>query len=410
MRLAVVVQRYGPEVLGGAETHAALMARLRARHHSVEVLTTTAHDYQTWRNHYPEGVTEIDGVRVRRFTVTQGRKPSWHAVHRALLDGLDASRFSNLDPSVRAAFAARVRAWPEALQEEFIRGQGPIAPGLIQYLQRATFDRVLFVTYLYPTSYDGLAVVPPSRARIVPTLHDEPPAYLPAFGRRLRRAVLLCSTQAEITLVSRLYPQNPPEARLLGYGIVLPSFDGERDPRVPAEPFLLFAGRVDAHKGIPELLAWYAALREVIPRAPRLVLIGERAMPLPRQSGVEARGVVGEEEKIALMRHALALVHPSPFESLGIVLLEAMACATPIVVHGASEVMVEHCRRGRSGVWVRDGAEFVAAVARLVRDRDLCASLGRNGRDYVEREYSLKAYEARLLAAFPPGDGAAGEA
>src|SRR5262249_50897539 len=159
-----------PEVLGGAETHAALMARLLARHHSVEVLTTTAHDYQTWRNHYPEGATEIDGVRVRRFRVTQGRKPSWHAVHRVLLDGLDSSRFSNLDPGVRAAFAARVRAWPDALQEEFIRGQGPIAPGLIDYLQAATFDRVLFVTYLYPTSYDGLAVVPPSRARIVPTL------------------------------------------------------------------------------------------------------------------------------------------------------------------------------------------------------------------------------------------------
>jgi len=400
MRLAVVVQRYGREVLGGAETHAALMATLLARHHRVEVLTTTALDYQSWRNHYPEGTTGVDGVRVQRFPVTRGRDPSWHAVHRLLLGGLDASRFSSLDPAVRREFARRVRAWPDALQEEFIRGQGPIAPGLTRHLRENAFDRVLFVTYLYPTSYDGLAVVPPERARIVPTLHDEPPAYLPVFGRRLARATLLCSTEAEIALVSRLYPERPPTARLLGYGIELQS-DVACGVDAPLGDYLLFAGRVDAHKGVPELLEWYRALREVEPRAPRLVLIGEVAMRLGSQRGVELRGFVSEEEKHALMRGALALVHPSPFESLGIVLLEAMASGTPIVVHADSPVMVEHCRRSGGGVWVRDAAEFIAAT-RMLRDRPgLRDRLGRAGRAYVEESYSLKAYEARLLREFP---------
>jgi glycosyltransferase involved in cell wall biosynthesis len=402
MRLALVVQRYGKDVLGGAETHAALMAGLLARHHAVEVLTTTAHEYQTWRNHYAPGLTEVDGVPVRRFPVTQGRLPSWHAVHRVLLDGLDSSRFSSLDPAVRAAFAARVRGWPDALQEEFIRGQGPVAPELTEHLRRTPFDRVLFVTYLYPTSYDGLAVVPAGRARIVPTLHDEPPAYLPVFGRRLRRAVLLCSTEAEIALVSRLYPCDPPPARLLGYGIALPGLEEARPTTTMAhDPYLLFAGRVDAHKGVPELLAWYRALRETVAAPPRLVLIGELSMPLGRERGVEARGVVSDDEKTALMRDALALVHPSPFESLGIVLLEAMACGTPIIVNADADVMVEHCRRGGGGVWVRDAAEFIAAVSRLGRDPELRHRLGRSGRTYVEREYSLTAYEARLLEEFP---------
>src|SRR5215468_300911 len=103
MRLAVVVQRYGRDVLGGAETHAALMARLLARHHAVEVLTTTAREYQAWSNHYPAGVSEIDGVTVRRFHVTRGREPAWHAIHRLLLGGLDAGRFPRLEPEVRRA-------------------------------------------------------------------------------------------------------------------------------------------------------------------------------------------------------------------------------------------------------------------------------------------------------------------
>src|SRR5262249_44729548 len=157
----------------------------------------------------------------------------------------------------------------------------------------------------------------------------------------------LCSTRSEIALVARLYPERPPTARLLGYGISLPRNGHVRAPeRSGGEAYLLFAGRVDAHKGVPQLLAWYRALREAGPRAPRLVLIGEVAMPVAAERGVEVRGFVSEEEKLALMQGALALVHPSPFESLGIVLLEAMASATPILVHGDSPVMVEHCRRG----------------------------------------------------------------
>jgi glycosyltransferase involved in cell wall biosynthesis len=113
-------------------------------------------------------------------------------------------------------------------------------------------------------------------------------------------------------------------------------------------------------------------------------------------------GFVDEAEKDRLMREALALVHLSPYESLGIVLLEAMARETPILVNGASEVMVEHCRRG-GGVWVRDAAGFVAAVRRLLADPELVRRLGRAGRVYVEEEYGLPAYERRLLEVFPAG-------
>jgi glycosyltransferase involved in cell wall biosynthesis len=405
MRLAVVVQRYGSEVLGGAETHAALMARILARRHAVEVLTSTAREYQTWKSYYPPGPCVVDGVAVRRFPVVQGRRPAFAQLYDMLYGGLDSSRFARSDPAVRLAHAARVRTWPDALQEEFIHAQGPLCPELLGYLRDTPFHRVLFVTYLYPPTFDGLAAVPPGRARVVPTLHDEPPAYLPVFGRRLRRAELLCSTHAEVTLTARLYPDVPQRARVIGYGIPLPAAYGAGG-RPSAEPFLLYAGRVDVHKGIPELLGWYRALRETLPRPPRLVLIGERAMPLGAARGVEARGVVSEEEKLELMRSALALVHPSPFESLGIVLLEAMACATPIVVHASSEVMVEHCRRGGGGLWVRDAADFVAAVSRLASSPELRARLGAHGRAYVEGEYSLDTYATRLFKEFPPdGDG-----
>lgn len=400
MRVAVVVQRYGAGILGGAETYAAVLAGLLSRFHDVEVLTTTAREYVTWRNELPAGVSSENGVRVRRFPVERGREPAWGVLNRLLHDGFDSSEFALLPAEVRDAHARRLRAWPDALQEAFIRGQGPHAPALHRHLRTTPYDRVVFVTYLYPTTYDGLAEVPGERALVVPTLHDEPPAYLPVFGRRLAKARLLGLTDTEIGILARLHPGRSLTAERLGYGIELPP-DGRRRTG-STDAFLLYAGRIDVQKGVVQLLRWYRALRAAMPRAPRLVLIGQVAMPVSSQDGVEVRGFVDDAEKLRLMREALALVHLSPYESLGIVLLEAMAVRTPVLVHADSEVMVEHCRRSGAGLWLRDALELTAAVRRLQEDTELRLVLGERGRAYVEREFSMAAFEARLRKIVPP--------
>ena len=69
MKLAIVVQRYGLTVNGGAELHARYIAERLARHAEVEVLTTCATDYVTWRNELPDGVDRVNNIPVRRFKV-----------------------------------------------------------------------------------------------------------------------------------------------------------------------------------------------------------------------------------------------------------------------------------------------------------------------------------------------------
>jgi hypothetical protein len=73
MKLALVVQRYGLDIAGGAEYHCRLVAEHLARHASVSVLTTCASDYVTWANDYPEGEEVLNGVPVRRFAVERPR-------------------------------------------------------------------------------------------------------------------------------------------------------------------------------------------------------------------------------------------------------------------------------------------------------------------------------------------------
>src|SRR5206468_9220588 len=75
MKLAVVVQRYGADINGGAELHARYIAERLARHASVEVVTTCARDYVTWKNELPVGVEAVNGISVRRFPVSHERHP-----------------------------------------------------------------------------------------------------------------------------------------------------------------------------------------------------------------------------------------------------------------------------------------------------------------------------------------------
>src|SRR5262245_39781952 len=74
MKLAVVVQRYGEEINGGAELHARYIAEHLARHADVRVLTTCARDYITWRNEFPAGEELVNGIRVERFPVARERQ------------------------------------------------------------------------------------------------------------------------------------------------------------------------------------------------------------------------------------------------------------------------------------------------------------------------------------------------
>ena len=66
---------------------------------------------------------------------------------------------------------------------------------------------------------------------------------------------------------------------------------------------------------------------------------------------------------------------------------EGLAVGTPILVNGRSEVLVEHCVRSNGGLYYADKDEFIECMKLLFSDARLRAALGRNGRDYVRKNY-----------------------
>jgi glycosyltransferase involved in cell wall biosynthesis len=101
------------------------------------------------------------------------------------------------------------------------------------------------------------------------------------------------------------------------------------------------------------------------------------------------------------MREADVFVLPSLEDSFGLVVLEAMATALPVVVTdhvGASEVIDS----GVTGVVVPAGdeAEMKSAIRRLADDPELRVRVGRAARDRVVTDRSWASYGTNALAAF----------
>jgi len=115
--------------------------------------------------------------------------------------------------------------------------------------------------------------------------------------------------------------------------------------------------------------------------------MGVKLMSLPEEPSIRFAGLLSDRERAQALEAATVVVCPSPYESLSLLALEAMAVGTPVLANARSTVLVEHCINGNGGLYYADRDEFVECLKLLVGDARLRAALGRNGRDYVRRNY-----------------------
>ena len=411
MKIALIVQRYGTEVLGGSEHLCRLMAERLAALHEVDVLTTCARDYVTWKNEYQEGSDRIRGVTVRRFANARTR---------------DIDSFNHYSEWIYSNEHTR------ADEMEWLKQQGPWCPPLVDYLRRnqQQYDVLVFFTYLYAPTVLGLEVNP-GKSVVVSTAHDEPAIRLEIFKDVFSRPAALCYlTDSERRFVQTVFPDRPLIEDVVGVGVDIPpqqpyprmpavpeedvvaQGEGERDQPSPAEedvpnefpshlltrgavfrrrhrlygPIVLFGGRIDPGKGCEELIEYFGSYVKEGGEA-TLALMGAKLMSLPEEPFIRFAGLLSDRERVQALEAATVVVCPSPYESLSLVALEAMAVGTPVLANARSTVLVEHCINGNGGLYYADRDEFVECLKLLVGDARLRAALGRSGRDYVRRNY-----------------------
>ncbi len=380
MRLAVIVQRYGFEINGGAELHARYIAERLARHADVEVLTTCARDYVTWRNEYPAGAESINGVPVRRFPVARER---------------DAYEFG--------LQCRRVFEEPHSLADElrWLSSQGPTSPALLAYLARREerYDFCLFFSYRYYHAYHGIRAVP-RRALLVPTAERDPAIGLSLFGPTFRgvRGILYNSFE-ERALIQHVSGNRTVPGVVVGVGSEVP--DQASATRFRARTgitgrFALYVGRIDPNKGCAELFSHFRGYATEGGRL-ELVLAGSAQMPVPDDPRIRHLGFVSDEEKYDALAAADLLIMPSPYESLSMVTLEAWAMGLPVLVNGACDVLRGQAVRSNAGLYYTSYPEFAETLRRLESAPRLRAGLGANGRRYFERHYVWPEIDRKYL-------------
>ena len=372
-KICFVIQRYGEDVNGGAE----LLCRQITEHlvpfYDVHVFTTKAKDYITWKNEYHDSFEMVNGVKVHRFRNVAKRDQKFLAEMNN-----DFNRYV---------------VGNDEKEEKWVEAQGPYCPELIEEIKKESvnYKKFIFFTYLYyPTIY-GVPEVK-DKAILVPTAHDEPFIHM----NLLKEIFCGCHsifymTDAERKFVNKIFHNDEVPSVVGGSGIEVPEVVNPERVKEKYEikkPYLIYVGRIDRGKNVPLLIQYFNEflLRNNI--ALNLLLVGKQFINIEQNSNIKALGFIDDQDKYDLIVGAMALVLPSYYESLSLVVLEAMRLGTPVIASGKCEVVRQHCINSNGGLYYSNYYEFEGILNWMEKHPEECHIMGENGRTYVKNNYT----------------------
>lgn len=378
-KICFVVQRYGIEVNGGAELLCRQIAELMRSKYDIDVLTTKAVDYMTWRDEYSENEECIHGVVVRRFSVERERKRErFDEINGRFLQGL----------------------MEKSDEQTWIDEQGPYVPALIDYIRehKDTYEVFVFFTYLYYPTVMGVSEVK-DKAIVFPFAHDEPFLKMKIFNRVfLKPKAFVFETDEERKLIREKYNNYHIPFKFGGAGVRVPAqVSGEEFRKKYAlDSYIIYVGRIDAGKNCEELFDFFSRYKKRHPGNLKLVLLGKSVIEVPKEPDIIELGFVSEEDKFNGIAGSEFLVLPSKFESLSIVVLEAFSIGIPVLVNGQCEVLKGHCLRSNGGFYYKSFWGFEAKMLRLVNDYALRKKMGENGKKYVRENFQWELIKEKI--------------
>ncbi len=330
-----------------------------------------------------------------------------------------------IDPLARAAEAAGIAVERLTLAQDMFSSAGMRRLGRMVALLRTLRPALL---HLHLVGFNGgrwvlLAALLARVPRVVCTIHIAPRERQP-WRVRLDRALLgwaidgyIAVSRASRERLVRHLGLSPRKVAVIPNAVELRRFAAPAEPVRQAireqcgisadAPVIGVLARLSEQKGLTYLIAAAPAILAQHPQT-HIVLVGdgplrEDLVDQARSLGVEQRvHFVGYRSNTVEFLRAMDLfVLPSLYEGMPLSILEAMGAGLPVVataVDGTPEAVVD----GETGYLVppADPAALATAVNRMLGDRVLAASMGRNGRARAEAHFSETALIDRLGRAY----------
>jgi glycosyltransferase involved in cell wall biosynthesis len=242
---------------------------------------------------------------------------------------------------------------------------------------------------------------------VVASYHTDMPAYVRLYGMGLLESTVWAyfrwlHNQADLTLCPSSYTKKQIERHgfervaVWGRGVDTQRFaPGQADAAwrrrlsggQPSRTLLLYVGRLATEKRID----WIRPVLDMLPDV-ALGVVGDGPLRAEledtfRGTPTHFTGYLGGEELAQAYASADLFVFPSPSETFGNVVLEAMASGLPVVAAGAGGP-VDHVQHGDNGFLSdpEDPADFAALVWRCVSDVDARRSMAQTARAYAETQ------------------------
>ena len=251
-----------------------------------------------------------------------------------------------------------------------------------------------------------------TRARVERRQRDANPRSLGAWWRKAMTEITDRLDDRALRRVDAIQVENPwmlEYARNLNVGrnvdirYAPPGIDATLFRPLPlrdltSSPSILCVGRLeDPRKNIELLVSAYALLPDAVRSRVRLVLAGSSAPPDSFWAKADSLGVrdrvqyvasPSRQELIRLYQEASVFALPSDEEGLGMVILEAMACAVPVVATccgGPDGIITD----GEDGFLVPldDAAAMSGCLQTLLENPSLNIAMGRKARATIEARY-----------------------
>jgi glycosyltransferase involved in cell wall biosynthesis len=382
MKVAFVVQRYGLEISGGAELHCRWVTEHMQKYWDVQVLTTRAFDYITWKDHYPKGDDLVNNVPVKRFSVTKPRNPE---------------RFGRLQNAILLN--------EHPLEDEFkwLDEEGPLSPSLIRYIEehKNDYDYFVFFSYRYYHSYWGINTIP-EKSILVPTAEKDPVVHLRIFKDLFRRPqAFVYNSVEEREMINQLSQNDHILGEVVGVGTEVPSdvsVDDFRKKYDITSDYLIYIGRIDENKGCDELFDFFLRFKKETDSDIKLVLVGSTLLKIPSHPDIRYLGFLSEQDKFSALAGSLVLIMPSFYESLSMVTLEAWALRKPVLANARCEVLKGQSLRSNAGLFYENQDEFTEALKLLLSSPKLRDTMGENGERYFSQNYTWEVIENKYLS------------
>jgi len=224
----------------------------------------------------------------------------------------------------------------------------------------------------------------------------------PVDHRMLSRADLV--TSVSYVVAEELRKLHRCEAEVIGNGVDTKFFTPKESN--DGSQYVLFSGRLIVEKGLLDLVECAKYVCEAHPSV-SFVLAGSGPLEDSLRKLIQRKGLqrnfllLGEVNRNDLLKYyqnSTIFVLPSYYESFPNTVLEAMACAIPVVATKVCD-MPRIVKDGENGFLVppRDPLALSQAILKLLKDETLRRRMGKACRKKVEALYSLDALAEEIL-------------